>query len=385
MYRFTIREPLRGRRESTTVPAAKETALHKRLLLPSIATVLALGASAGASEEQFVVRVRYAAPTGCPTEDAYLRQVLRRARLIRLAAGSEPAREFRAVITKEANTYQARLEFIDPDLHRVSREIEGSTCDEVTSALVLITALAIDPLLSEPTHQSDTREAPAASGPESMSSSVVPGSTIPEGKSNVPRQVEPKTSQAWVPALGMTLGAVSDAAPDWAPNIALLTEFTPPGRSAAVRLELSYTESTTAPVNAAGARFRLMAAALHGCPWVGNVTGRLRIWPCAAFEAGEFHARGRTSPSLPFPNTTNAWWLAGDADLRAELDLSRYLAFEVGGKMRVPIIRNTFVYERPLIQAYTTPALGAAIYIGINVRLSARKPGLSSASSLSGF
>jgi hypothetical protein len=117
-----------------------------------------------------------------------LRQVLQRAHHTRLATNDETAREFRAVITQGSNTKtRARLDFVDADSRPVSREIDGSSCDDVESALVLITALAVDPPLSEPRSESAAVESGRNAGVEPKGSPEQPSSKtkVPQGTETV--------------------------------------------------------------------------------------------------------------------------------------------------------------------------------------------------------
>ena len=332
-----------------------------------MAAAFALMALAGAPREQFVVRVDYESPTGCPTESSFLREVLQRARHTRLATGSEPARVFRAVTTQESGVFRARLDFIDADSRHVSRDLEGNNCAEVTAALELVTALAIDPLLSNPTPPVDNAESPVGKGSEPKSSPPWTTAAAPQAAA-ASQQGERETHRA-VPSVGAMLGAVSDVAPSWAGTVSLFSELGSANRSSAARLELSYSASEPTSADAARAAFRLIVGALEGCPWAGNIVSGLRLWPCAALEAGVFQVDGRSSPRLPSPNGISTLWLATDAVLRAEVDLSRIVDLEIDGHMRVPWIRNSYVYEHPLIQVFKTPALGAAIYVGVGLRL----------------
>ena len=353
------------------MPVGKELALSQRLSLPSLFAALALATSAQASRGPFVVRIEYQAPPGCPAKDSFLRQVRERAHHTRFALDGEPAHEFHADVTQTSGRYRARLEFVDPDAHRVSRELEGNSCDEVASALALITALAIDPLLSEPTRPSGIPESPIDTAPVSKSLPVVPVGTTAATHSRETVAASSRNEdepRRWLPALGASLGAAFDVAPKWAPSFSLLSEFASPSRSAAIRLELSYAVSASS-ADAASATFRLAAGAVEGCPWSGKVARGVRLWPCAALEAGVFRAEGRASARWPTTNAMSTWWLAGDAVLRAQLELSAQLALELGVKMRAPLLRNTYVYERPLVSVYKTPAIGAAMYLGFTVRL----------------
>lgn len=347
------------------------TVLRQRSSLSSIAAVLLL--SQLARGQQFIVAIRYQAPAECPTETWFFQQVLRRARHARLARSDESSREFRVVITESANKSRGRLEFTDVDSKVVQRELEANNCVEVVSGLVLITALAIDPLLANPTQVSSTGEAsqrePSLAPADANRHPTIPPRAIAEIA--LPNQAIGQGSgqRHWSAMLGLSVGAMSGTAPVWAPGAALYSEFASPNRSVTLRLRFSYSESGEIARDAANTRFWLEAGSAEGCAWAAQLTNGLRIWPCAAIQAGVLHAEGRQSPRLPFPNSTNSLWLAGDVALRAQIDLSRTFVFEIEGQGLAPVVRHSYVYERPFTLEYRTPALGAAGYAGIGVRL----------------
>lgn len=345
--------------------------MSRRLSLSSIVAVLLFAVRASA--QPFVVSIRYQPLAQCPAEGWFLQQVLRRARHARLATGAESAREFRVVITNSAKQIRASLEFIDVDSRHVRRVLEGSNCVEVVSGIVLITALAIDPLLANPMQDSAPSQASARQESrrplEDANRRRTASRPVADRTSANPAIGLDGTLRRWSSMLGVSAGAVSAIAPVWAPSTALYSEFAAPNRNAALRLGVSYSDSGEVKRDGANTRFRLAFGSAGGCAWAVQLTNGLRIWPCAALQSGVFRAEGRQSPRLPFPNSSNSFWLAGDVALRAQIDVNRTLVFEIEGQALVPILRHSYVYERPLTLEYRTPAVGAAAYVGIGVRL----------------
>ena len=254
----------------------------------------------------------------------------------------------------------------------MQRELEGNNCAEVVSGIVLITALAIDPLLADPMQE----HAAGAGSDQAQQTPPLGVAKLPPALRGVPANARSNSAVAPIGEqrrssllLGVSLGTASYIAPVWAPRVALDSEFLSPDHGTAVRLRISYSDSGEVTRNAANARFRLAAGMAEGCPWAAQLNHGLRIWPCAGAQIGIFHAQGLQSQRLPFPNSTNSLWLAGDIALRTQIDLSRTFVFEIEGQGLATVMRHSYVYERPLAIAYRTPALGTAVYAAMGVRL----------------
>jgi hypothetical protein len=72
---------------------------------------------------------------------------------------------------------------------------------------------------------------------------------------------------------------------------------------------------------------------------------------------------------LETPKAESSFWFAALFRLRAEADIGSVLVMEVEAQLRVPIMRHTFVFERPQSFVYETPTLGAGILAGAAARI----------------
>jgi hypothetical protein len=87
------------------------------------------------------IRVDYLAHEGCPAADVFLDEIHWRTLLARVAEPGEEALLVQARVTRRGVVSSGRLSLGEGK----ARTIEGPSCDEVVSALALITALAIAP------------------------------------------------------------------------------------------------------------------------------------------------------------------------------------------------------------------------------------------------
>src|SRR5512136_1399882 len=104
-----------------------------------------LGLDRVAIAEPESVRIDYAAPTGCPDATAFMHSLRERTTRFREAAPDEQARGFLVRVKAVGSAFSGRLEIRSPDGPTAVRNVEAAVCDEVSSALALITALTIDP------------------------------------------------------------------------------------------------------------------------------------------------------------------------------------------------------------------------------------------------
>src|SRR5262245_22102344 len=93
-------------------------------------------------DEHERVELRYTAPGECPTRDAVVALVRERTPAVEVATGAP--RVFAITITASADGFAGSL-VVDGS---ADKQLTATRCDDLVSALALVTALAIDPLAS---------------------------------------------------------------------------------------------------------------------------------------------------------------------------------------------------------------------------------------------
>jgi hypothetical protein len=137
-------------------------------------------AVAPASADVEGIRLTYSgADLDCPDEGRFFQAVTARTDLVRRAAEGEPARAFVVSITRDASGIRGALSITGLDGSVSKREVTGESCNEVVSALALITALAIDPLASTAPESSVVAAAPSSSAAASDVAPATPPSDAP--------------------------------------------------------------------------------------------------------------------------------------------------------------------------------------------------------------
>jgi len=302
-----------------------------------VAVVLILLAAAApvaiADEMQEPVHLDYRAAAGCPDEAFFEARVQERTARARFVGASGRGR-----------TFDVRLEGAGPSVGHLtvsrggvvegSRELDGSSCEEVADGLALAVALAVDPA---------ARMTPAA--PSASSAAPVAAPTAPSATSSAsaapptPAPAATPPTIAFEPAPSAATAAEAPA-PTRAPrargargvralsvgaDLALATGVTPQtllgvspffgwratGRARiepSVRLSFVRAASGTLQVTGGAAAFTWTVGRLDGCAGTAPSLS-VRLLACARVEGGVLEATGSQVPAPQ--QRTRAWFAAG--------------------------------------------------------------------------
>jgi len=301
-----------------------------------------LGLSRVALAEPEAVHIDYAAPAGCPDTTAFLRALQNRTTRFREAATDEPARKFLAWVRAAGASFSGRLEIRGPDGRTAVRTVDAAVCQEVASALALITALTIDPDALTGARRDPPFPAPALP------------TTVAE------------VSRPWRWSAGLLGHATFLVSPNVGYGGELFVEADPPtvaNLGSAVRMAVLLTQSDVGLPSGAAARFQWALMGIEGCP-VRLGGSRLAIQPCVALRLGVIHGEGR---GISHPLQTVSLWSEAGLVLRLCLALTDRLRLEGQGGMLVPLRRTTFeiVNMGAPTTAYAVPRFGGSAGIGI--------------------
>jgi len=333
-----------------------------------IGVAIALTAPTFADDAVTAIRVTYGSPGDCPGPGDFTSQLLRRTARLRLARPDETSVvPMKVTLSLGRHGYSGRLEVTRSDGRVLDREVDGETCEEVVSALALVTALAFDPHASAAPLAPLPEAAPAASAPEAKASGPAAASSHAEHR---PRDVTPRTRSTepshWHAAFGVAVGVRAGVTPDpvlVAPVLAgfdleLAEPFT-------LSLLASFERSQSDEVDVAQGRaaFRWTAAALEACP-VAWARGAVAVAPCLRVEGGTLEAEG--SQIVPARSERRAWVALGPAG-RVRWVLLEPLFAELGGALMTPLLRDRF-YFWPDDTVHRPPLVGGSGRVGLGVR-----------------
>lgn len=282
--------------------------------------------------DEEVVELRYAAPEGCPARDVVEAAIRARTPNVRLAA---PARRVFA-ITIEATSDGFRGTLV---VDRVAdKELSAERCEDLATALALVTALAIDPTASVL-----PRRPPPPPGP--------PGSGAWAFETDVGGMVEAGVSPGALFAGVVEARARLDRS--YQLEIAAIA-----GRDSTAR-------------DGAQARFTWLAARLGACrswgPW--GRWGRWGRWGVTAGACGhlEVGAVRASAEMIVNQRDVTRLWLAAGAHGSAQVPLGPRSFGQLQLGASLPFIRDRYLFA-PGVDLHETPSVTGWVALGIGVR-----------------
>lgn len=329
------------------------------------------------------IRIDYEAHPGCPGREVFLEELVWRTSAAREAAPGERGLRVEARITRQRGASVGRLT-LDDAAAPLQRSIEGESCDEVVSALALVTALFLDP------HARTGRR---------PSSPVAPQAPVP------PAAPEASPPSPLVAARGSLAGRLAGSAPDILPlplpaALASPAPGGPPGSwslgarataalavtpsalfggeiFAARRFAGALGASLEAAVDLSGtgdiavrggeAWFLQAIGRIEGCPVRVRFGGRWAFAPCVEVEAGVLRGQGVLQSPLTYVDAASVPWAGAGLLPRLEVGFGP-LALEVRGGPVFPLVRQEFVFKTPFSDVYDVPAVTATVSAGLGVR-----------------
>lgn len=304
------------------------------------------------------MRLTHRAPSPCPDEQAFIREVRARTPLAEFANAPARARSFHVVIVEQEGEYLGQLTIVD-EQRTSEREFKGEHCDEISTALALLTALTIDP---------DAQSGPVIPLPVERPAPPPLTSTVPAPEPNPVRPVrsEPTvSSQAWALSAGVHLFLHGWVTPNGALGADVFGEVRAPHDglvSPAFRLELGYSRSEI--LEDANAEWTWTVARVQACPLQLRLSEEWENQPCAAVEGGIVYGRGI---DVAHPDDASRLWMAWG--LTNGLIWRHGAALvELRAAVWAPSTRYQFVFRDPRIEVHEIPALTASVAIGGGLR-----------------
>jgi hypothetical protein len=333
--------------------------------------VVAPKASAAPPEGQ-PFRLEYWARGQCPDAAEFARQIQTRAPRLRPAEGDEPALGFYAELDARGGSATGRLTARSPDGREVRREVHGTTCDDVVTALALIAALAADP--TQPVEASPPPE-PRRRAPRP------PKEHLDEPRSDaLPEPIVPEPVRRWTFGVGVGLAFDSSIAPSpgYGLSVALEVEAPEGPEDSAFRpfFSLSANRAAAARTETSGgnnAAFTWLAFRLTACPLRWPEQTPLFLRPCAFFDAGELEGsvsledQSIAPPGVHGSDVTHPWFALG-AFSRVEALVGEVVSLQLDGGVTAPLRHDEFSAGPGAPAAFVVPSAGILGRIGLSYR-----------------
>jgi hypothetical protein len=304
-----------------------------------------------------VVRLDYQADPHCSaavlSPDSFVAEV--HARSMRVRFSAEASRSLVVRMARDRHKLGGRIELHEADGTTTERTVSGATCEEVVSALGLVTALALDPLASTSSADAST---PSAS--VTASATVAPTSTSAQSADAGARAREengsvPLDRRAWSFGAGADAEAVFGVSPDPLFAVPVYFEATRAlsphvGLGGGLRFERAGETALTAGV---GADFTWTAGAIDLCTVFRG--GIVRFNACLRSHAGAIDAHGEGV--TPQRSATRPWVDVG-VSLALRLRIAAPVFIELAGAVGGALVQDRFFLE-PSTTVFQASALTA--------------------------
>jgi hypothetical protein len=302
--------------------------------------VLSFGATAQAGAPlPEPIHLVYRAPADCVDEATFVEAVHARTALVRFTA-SEQGRTFDVEIRAEGPLFKGQLRTVDADEHPSQRGFQTGSCGELTSALALLIALAVDP------------HASADAAPPPPPRVYPPLAPDRPAAGDVSSPAPERHVAAEAGASVFLLGGVTPVPLVGAGVLAGLADVRSSAWSPALRLGASFGSTTVVGPSFDRAAFAWVAGRVEGCPSRWNA-GSFSLWPCAETDVGELRARGIQVMVGETRGVT--WWSVGGL-LRARWTPRPQLFAEVVLGAAASLTRPIFAFETPYRQVFQPDA-----------------------------
>jgi hypothetical protein len=360
---------------------------------------LALLAAGPARADTEAIRVEYRGEAGCPSSEQFVAQLLRRTSKVRLATASEPARTFMVVIERDATGYSGSLTIREHGGETFARKVAGRECAAVADALVLSTALAVDPTSVEPPAPDTPPAPPEQPEPRPPTGSTTAGESGRESAKPVPApepedqaRLEPEPDEdvevvvveqepaheipipppiwreRWSLAISLGPELRLENAPRDAFGGTLSVAAYPPDTArplASIGMALTLLQSLEESIDGAAAAFRFLLARPFVCALLVRPAQYFEVMPCLATELGSVTGEGS---GLPNPSTEHRFWFALGAELRLETTIADRVILGAGGGAVFPLTRYRFEFEDPQTRIYEVPSVGFSASARLGLR-----------------
>ncbi|HVZ31479.1 MAG TPA: hypothetical protein VG963_03590, partial [Polyangiaceae bacterium] len=244
--------------------------------------------------------------------------------------------------------YTGQLSSSAGALPEASRQVHGTSCEDVLEALTFIAALSLERLSAEQgTPTPLPPPAPMAKPSTAALSELDPGPTgtansAPQPRSRFGAVALASVQNAFAPAPALDLGLGASWEPANFPFWMLASFYSGSSKQQGV---------SGGP---AGARYTHWIGHVVGCPWSFESGTVLRLRPCLDADLGRLRGEGI---GVARPERHSAPWGSAGAELRGELVLWDRLQLGASGGLLAPFWRSRF-YFLPEVTAFQVPAIG---------------------------
>ncbi len=305
--------------------------------------VVGLVSAMALAQPEAGVRLDYQADARCAADEkAFIAEVHARSPRIRISPDASRSLVVR-IVRVSPSKMAGRIELHEHDGTTTERTVSGASCEEIVSALGLVTALALDPTASTSTS--------ADAGSPEVASTVATASTAQNAQTDASvvhrrddddEQATPLAERRWSFGAGADGEVVIGASPDPLFAVPVFFEATRAvgehvGLGAGIRFERT---GETSLVSGSGADFTWTVGALNLC--VVLRAGRIRFDTCVRSHAGAIDAHGE---GVVMTRSATRPWVDVGVALAIRFRIAGPVFVEAQGGIGVPLVQDRFFLE----------------------------------------
>lgn len=346
-------------------------------LVCAAAALFAPVARASSPEGVEQVVIAYDAGGACPSRADFFELVRAYTTKFEVVeAGAADVRRFRVATSTRAPNVTGDLAITTTNGKRSERHVTASTCDEVTRALAIMVAVAIDPaaLSSEPSGARAPGSAPTSDAPEEPTESLAPVTEVvpiadrpvsaprtlppsePSPRTHVSMDVRTEVTSAVIDSALPVLGASVELAPAVFARGSLLARMRP---SMAIGLRQSL--PTEISLRGGSTEFVWTAGNLRLCPLRFDVARRVvDVAVCAETNVGSVTARPQGFGNV---RQSSVAWLDVGLSSFLRVSATKRLFFEANVEVVAPWSRRRFELSSGALVS-RAPAVGVVGGVG---------------------
>jgi hypothetical protein len=339
--------------------------------------------SSAPAQRRPVIRVAYEGGPGCPSQDAFLRELQQRPVDAVFVPATRGASDFSAEAREVVGGARGWLHARDASGRETTREVGGSSCHEVVEALALVTVLSVAPRISSAAEpEAGPPSAAPAPAPAPPVTSAPPSPSGPD-PGWIPPADRPVAAPRYAPP--PTVPSASAASVPWdAGAVALWThglgvegvfalaiflgldDLAP--WLASVRLSMVGTAEGERAASWGTMRTQLIYAGVEGCPFRLPRSGAFGALACAGVDVGRLRIDGEVSEPGGTSRSASKLWVDVPLSIRVEYLPVEPVQLELRAALVLPVTRYDLELIDPATVEYSMPAVAALMGLGVGVQ-----------------
>lgn len=350
--------------------------MKPRIGMAACALAMSLASGIAKAQGEAPLRLSYRAPLTCRAGPAFAAIVHADAPSVWLELSDstdDEAADIVVILGETEGSFVGSLQIRRGDGSAYFRQLEAKTCDELSTALGFVAALALTgqvepseasrllpPVLSAPPLAAEPPPPPATPPPLAM---LPPTALLLD----TPRAPIARRQARWGWGGSVELGVRTGLAPTWANTEQASVEVRSLGGvvwAPRLRVGLIHAEPVTRKDPFGDTRFAWLAGRLSACPLQVRILEVVEGVPCAGLELGVIDAAGTPKTPSGVGHDSSSLWLGALGSVRLQVQLIGAIFLIGEAELVLPLTRPRFSFD-PNTPVYAVPGAAGAAHAGL--------------------